>query len=127
MLRWCIGTHRCVTQRDGLYLYDKRLKFPSFPSFCLCMLEKKPQLLIVHKTEFSIKRLCKCSNVKPSHLVQAFIKDTYISRRLVLQRGCNKAQKSLKSGRCTGLQFRQSSLSIKKILFLLVPHTVKQS
>ena len=127
MLRWCIGTHRCVTQWGGLYVYHKELEFPSFPSFCLCILEKRPQFLIVHKTVFSIKRLCKCSNVKPSHVVQTFIKDTDVSRRLLLQCGCNKAQNSMKSRRCRGLQFRQSSWGVKNILFLLVPHTVKQS
>lgn len=96
MLRWCIGTHRCVTQWDSLYLYHKELEFLSFLSFCLCMLGKKPQLLIVHKTVFSMKRLCKCSNVKPSHLIQTSIKDTYVSRRLLLSVAATKPKTAWK-------------------------------
>lgn len=75
------------------------------------------------ETVFSSKRPSKCS--------QTFTSIPRIYQRHVLSAGGsylhfsrNKAQKS---GRCTGLQCRQSSLGIKINLFFLVPHTVKQS
>lgn len=123
MLRWCIWANHCVTKWDGLHLYCKELEFQSFPSFLL-LKKKKPQILVVQKLYFQVKD---CASVAMSNLSlysKHLSKTRSVSRRLLLHCGCNKAQKS---GRCTGLQFRQCSLGIKNNLFLLVPHTVKQS
>lgn len=84
--------------------------------------KRKPKLLIVRKTVHSVKRLCKCGNDKPLHLVQTLTKTwmsaggSYCSVAAPKQHGKWKVYRAAV----------QPSLGIKNILFLLVPHTAKQ-